>query len=85
MNWWNIFILFLCILEYHCLRQFLNLLQASLQFSKHQLPSIVTLIISVNLCYLILYLKLFKVICHIMFLVFLLREALNGFVWHRHK
>lgn len=53
MNWWNIFILFLCILEYCCLRQFLNLLQASLHFSKQQLPSIVTLLISANSSYLI--------------------------------
>lgn len=47
MNWWNIFILFLCILEYCCLRQFLNLLHYSLHYSKQHLPSVLILTVSV--------------------------------------
>lgn len=95
MNWWNIFVLFLCILECRCLRQFFNLLQAGLHFSKQHAASIVALITSVNSCCLIFIPRLslhkkihrmsnFLVICHIMLLVYLLREALSGFVWHRH-
>lgn len=96
MNWWNIFVLFLCILECCCPRRFFNLLQASLHFSKQHTPSFVALVISVKSSCLIFiprlsfyirkYLRIsnFLVICHIMLLVYLLSEALSGFVWHRH-
>lgn len=86
MNRWDVFVLFLCVVERRCLRRFFNLLQASLHLSKQLLASIVAVVIS----YLIFppwnsqNIKLYVSICHITLLFFLLREELTGFVWHRH-
>lgn len=86
MNRWDVFVLFLCVVERRCLRRFFNLLQASLHLSKQLLASIVAVVIS----YLTFppwnsqNIKLYVSICHITLLFFLLREELTGFVWHRH-